>query len=383
LSQWPVLGLMASQSWGLNVPPWVKAELIKWATADQILSGNYSTNAQYGSFDYQIGRGLGTPADTATGILELTYCGVDVTDPRMIAAEGYLVRDWNPNGLSPNGGDFGWNWNIGDLYDMYAVMKACRLTEMSGAPSQITFVENYTGYPSIEWYNGTGEYADSLLANQGPAHGWPNGTWNNWVNAAEGGDISFDLGTAWGSLILEYAVVTSHDIAVTNVTPESNWIYQGVLCDCNINVTIANTGTFNESFIVTVYAYNDTGGNFTVGTQSVTDMPRLSSLTLTFVWNTTGVPFRLYNITATAPLQLDLSPADNTLSSNVLVQVRIIGDVNGDGRVDLIDLTLVAQAYRSTFGQPNWNVACDINNDGKVSLADFVTVAVHYGQHFP
>jgi hypothetical protein len=106
---------MAAQLWGINAPDWVKSELMKWTATMQDLSGNYSKST-YGAFDYQLGRGLDTPADTAAGILELTYCGVNKTDPRIIAAEGYLNRNWNPNGTCPNGDDLGWNWNMGDLY---------------------------------------------------------------------------------------------------------------------------------------------------------------------------------------------------------------------------------------------------------------------------
>jgi len=205
VSQWPVLGLMAANLSGIKAPSWVQTELLKWTAEMQTLnsSSTYGASA-YGAFDYQPGRGLDTPADTAAGILELTYCGANDTDPRIIAAEGYLNKDWSPNGVCPNGDDYGWNWNIGCLYDMYAVMKACRLT----TPTPIQFIANYSGKNGVEWYNGTAQYADSLVANQSA-----DGHWNNWVNWAE--DINNDLGTAWGTLILEYVpVVVKYTLTV-------------------------------------------------------------------------------------------------------------------------------------------------------------------------
>lgn len=459
ISQWPIIGLLAAELWGINASAWVGTELLKWTNTTQSLAGNNSTN-YYGSFDYSPGVHIYTPAETAAGILELTYCGINDTDPRIVAAEGYLNRDWNPNGNSPWG--FGWNWNIGDLYDMYAVMKACMLT----TPNATVFIANYDGTNGVEWYNGTGEYADALLANQGPVHGWPDGAWNNWVSVAEGDDISFDLGTSWGTLILEYVAVRvrwnlsvhvvdantnssiaganatiegpvtnsnmtdggtavfnqiqaglytvsaskagyapvsvivsltndteitikltliiKHDVAVTDVSPDSNWIYQGILCHCAIKVTITNRGSFAEGFPVAVFAYNDSSGNYTVGTQSVTGLQPSGTVTLTFVWNTIGVPVcHWYNITAVASLGDDVNPSDNILSSPVLVKVRIIGDVNGDGEVSLSDIVIMAEAYSSSAGYPRWNDACDINNDGKVDLADLVTLAIHYRQHCP
>jgi hypothetical protein len=197
LSQWPVMGLLAAQLWGVNAPSWVKTELQKWVTASQDLTGNYLTNPVYGAFDYQPSFGLYTPAESATGILSLTYIGAANTDSRILAAEGWLNKDWTPDGWSTNGW-FGWNWNIGDLYGMYAVMKAMKLT----IPVPTTFVTDYTGSAGIDWYNGTAQYADSLLAHQ-----WADGHWNNWVSVEEGWLISDVLGTSWATLILEFIPV--------------------------------------------------------------------------------------------------------------------------------------------------------------------------------
>jgi hypothetical protein len=206
-SQWPVIGLMAAELWGIKAPAWAQSELLKWTNTTQSLTGNYSTNSYYGAFDYLPEFGLYTPAETAAGILELTYCGVNDTDSRIVAAEGYLNRDWNPNGYSPWG--FGFNWNIGDLYDMYSVMKACRLT--SPIPTQ--FVANYNGTPGVEWYNGTGEYADALVTNQSA-----DGHWNNWVSVDDADEVSNALATAWGTLILEYIpIVVRYNLTVTVV----------------------------------------------------------------------------------------------------------------------------------------------------------------------
>lgn len=60
-----------------------------------------------------------------------------------------------------------------------------------------------------------------------------------------------------------------------------------------------------------------------------------------------------------------------------------VGDINGDGKVDLKDLALVAHAYASTPGKPNWDPRCDLNNNGVVDLQDLVTVALHFGEPKP
>jgi len=218
VSQWPVLGLMAAQLWGINASAWVLSELLKWTTTDQNLNGTYLSNPVYGSFDYYPGRGLCTPAETAAGILELTYCGANETDPRILAAEGYLNKDWNPSGWSPNGVENSWNWNIGDLYDMYAVMKAARLT----TPNATQFILSYNGTDGIDWYNGTGGYTDALIANQGPANGFPDGSWNYWVSVGDADEVDNSLGTAWGTLILEFVFIKVFWQLTVNVVDASS-----------------------------------------------------------------------------------------------------------------------------------------------------------------
>ena len=61
----------------------------------------------------------------------------------------------------------------------------------------------------------------------------------------------------------------------------------------------------------------------------------------------------------------------------------LIGDINGDGTVDLKDLVLVAKAFGSRSGSANWDPRCDINGNGGVDLTDLVAVAVHFGETSP
>lgn len=60
------------------------------------------------------------------------------------------------------------------------------------------------------------------------------------------------------------------------------------------------------------------------------------------------------------------------------------GDMNGDGKVTLVDLVLFAHAYGSSPGDPNWNPNADIAEPwGKIGLPDFVTLAMYYGRRYP
>jgi hypothetical protein len=57
--------------------------------------------------------------------------------------------------------------------------------------------------------------------------------------------------------------------------------------------------------------------------------------------------------------------------------VRRPGDVNGDGRVTLVDFSLLVVAYNTRAGMENYNPHADFNGDNAVTLADFSILAAH------
>jgi hypothetical protein len=66
-----------------------------------------------------------------------------------------------------------------------------------------------------------------------------------------------------------------------------------------------------------------------------------------------------------------------------MVRVTVPGDVNGDFKVTLADLVILATAYQSRPSQITWNANADIDGNGTVGLSDLVILAQHYGQHYP
>jgi Bacterial Ig-like domain (group 3)/Dockerin type I domain/Bacterial Ig-like domain (group 2) len=65
-------------------------------------------------------------------------------------------------------------------------------------------------------------------------------------------------------------------------------------------------------------------------------------------------------------------------SASLPVSVTITpvpGDVNGDGVVDCLDLSLVKAAFGTKSGQPAFNPAADVNHDGVVNVLDLSYVA--------
>jgi hypothetical protein len=167
----------------------------------------------------------------------------------------------------------------------------------------------------------------------------------------------------------------SFDVAATGIDVSRTTVVVGGIV--NINVTVQNQGGSDEAIDVTVYANSQV-----IGTQPVS-LPSGSSSDLSFTWNTAGIPFGNYTIKAYAsPV-----PGENDTTNNAYtggwVIVTIPGDLNGDLKVNLQDLVLLALAYGSKPGDPNWNPNADIDNTGAVGLSDLVILALHYGQQYP
>ncbi|MGA2310021.1 MAG: PQQ-binding-like beta-propeller repeat protein [Candidatus Bathyarchaeia archaeon] len=189
------------------------------------------------------------------------------------------------------------------------------------------------------------------------------------------GDTPYTIGsnTDHYPLMKPYTAASGHCVAVISVVAAKTVIGQGF--NCNLTVCAADTGEYNETFSVTAYA-NATG----VGTQQVSGLNASCLMVLRFAWNTVGLAYGNYTVSAYAqPVagQTDMSGNDFTLGT---VKVTISGDINGDFKVSLSDLSLLAKAYGTTPGQPKWNANADINNDGKVSLSDLSILAKNYGK---
>jgi len=114
-----------------------------------------------------------------------------------------------------------------------------------------------------------------------------------------------------------------HNIAVVDVKSSKNIVGQGY--SVSINVTVENHGNFTEAFNVTAYY-----GNGTVTSEQ---------------WET----------------------------------FWSMGDVNRDGYINNVDVSLMNNALESRPGDPNWDPRCDLNQDEAVDYSDTIILAVGYG----
>jgi len=166
-----------------------------------------------------------------------------------------------------------------------------------------------------------------------------------------------------------------HDIGITSVSTSKTVVGQG--SDLYLNVTIFNYGNSTENFNVTAYA------NATVIQAENVTLTSRNSTTIAFIWNTTGYAKGNYTIIAYATsVENETFTEDNTCKGGV-VKVGVLGDLNNDGKCNILDLTKAAGEFGKKKGNPGFDPNYDFNDDNIINILDLVKVAAHFGETDP
>jgi len=164
------------------------------------------------------------------------------------------------------------------------------------------------------------------------------------------------------------------DVAVTNVTPLRTQAYQDWLV--YINITVRNEGNLTETFNVTLYYDSNI-----IQTATVTDLAPDEEITLTIPWFTTGVTAcHNYTIRGEAErVPYELDTADNIYTDGT-IKIKIMGDANGDGVVDVRDLSIIGRAFGAHPGHPRWDPEADLNLDNVIDIRDISKASRNFGK---
>jgi hypothetical protein len=289
------------------------------------------------------------PHDVADGFVQTVVHDVAITS--VTPASSWAYQGWllNINVVAKNLGNVSETFNVTSYYNSSVIGTIPVVNLPSGGQTTLVFTWNTTGVAA-------GNYTISAGASVVPYE--TNISNNVYVNG----------------IVRLLALTMIRDVAITSVVPEVNWAYQGWVV--KITVTAKNLGAQSETFNVTAY-YDST----IIGVTTVANLAAHTALNLTFTWNTAGVtPCHNYTIRAEATLV----PFEYNITNNVLidgkVKIRMVGDINGDGKVDIVDVAMVAGAFGSYPGHPKWNPACDINRDNKIDILDVARAVANFGK---
>jgi len=182
--------------------------------------------------------------------------------------------------------------------------------------------------------------------------------------------------TGGGTFTLQSSYTPEHNVAVVAVEPFGAAVYEGNTL--NITVTVKNEGLSVESFNVTVF-YD----SIVISKQEVVDLAAGGVLNLTFYWNTVGVMSNInYTISAEADAVAgELEVVDNTFVDGE-VFVKIAGDVNGDGTVDIFDIGVISAHWYPgpPIGPLGYDWYVDVNDDGAIDIFDVGIVSTNWGR---
>ena len=159
----------------------------------------------------------------------------------------------------------------------------------------------------------------------------------------------------------------SHDVAVTAVAPSKTVVGQG--CLLHLNVTVENQAGMTVTLNTTAYA------NDKIIKKEPVTLTGHNSTNITLTWNTTGSTLGDYVMSASVtvfPDEIDVS--DNTYVFGTIA-VSVLGDLDCNGEVNIIDLVIAAMAFPCGPRDERWNPNADVNDDRRINILDITQIA--------
>jgi hypothetical protein len=145
-----------------------------------------------------------------------------------------------------------------------------------------------------------------------------------------------------------------------------------------VNFTVENGGDLSATFYVSICA-----NSILLGTTMVPNLLPGARYNGSLLVSTVGLAFGNYTIEAqTSVIPNDIDPGNNVLTDGWIV-VTIPGDVDGNYRVDIIDVVKITCAYSAKRADLNYSPNSDLDDNGEISILDVVICTSHYGQKYP
>jgi hypothetical protein len=94
-----------------------------------------------------------------------------------------------------------------------------------------------------------------------------------------------------------------------------------------------------------------------------------------------GVPYGNFTVYASTYYNIyhNTYYPSTLVTNNATFHIMIVGDINGDGVVNILDAIKLALAFNSVPGNSNWNPNADLNGDGVVNILDAIILANNFG----
>jgi hypothetical protein len=154
----------------------------------------------------------------------------------------------------------------------------------------------------------------------------------------------------------------------------------GVYWDAGSTKTVSSINwgvlSLGQTEKVIVYARNIGDQPILLTVTPTNYSPANASNYLNFTWTCANIGI-VPNKTVLVTQNLYVSPTAGGISNfgfDIVFSGKgyILGDINGDGTVNVLDAIVLASAFGSTPQDKNWNPLADLNDDGVVNILDAI-----------
>ncbi len=171
--------------------------------------------------------------------------------------------------------------------------------------------------------------------------------------------------------MVKSGIIKAHDVAVGSTAQSPASPRTGEMV--TFYASVSDPGDYAETSQVKFYV-NTTF----IGTSTVSISPG-STVTVAFTWDSTGYKPSRYPTRATIDqVPYEIFIQNNSANSTLLLVPR--GDVNRDGTVNIVDLSIIASHFGATQATPGYVPDADLNHDGVINIVDLTICAADFGK---
>ena len=118
-------------------------------------------------------------------------------------------------------------------------------------------------------------------------------------------------------------------------------------------------------------------GNYTIVWNGTTSSLGKTDFNLTFADSNYTDTLRLEAVKGNYSATMDVGFLSNT---PIVLTMTYFADLNADGTINILDISVVAMAFGSTPEDPDWSVIADLNIDRVINILDISTIAMDFGK---
>ncbi len=161
-------------------------------------------------------------------------------------------------------------------------------------------------------------------------------------------------------------------------------VYWDKACTTKVNSIGWGVLKPDQTKAISVYVRNEGSESIFLSENAANWYPSSAQQYLAFSWHSLGKRIdvgKIINVAQTLQVFSNVTSLPSFRFDIVFRTMKyILGDIDGDGTVNLLDSYLAALAYGSAPGDPNWNPDADLDANNYVNMVDLYTVSTNFGK---